>query len=211
MGGCQQIWPLRLKDGEKKGKSLLDRMASNTSIIQKYVQLLKNYNINSRFNDDTYAWLSTILALKAIDSGNLGIGSILMNDKNEVVAMGHNKVFHPFFRSDAYAEMIVMNKFEKQNQRINSMRGYCLYTSLEPCPMCLTRLITSGVEKVLHVAPDIYAGMVHLKDRLPEIWQSLLQDQIFEPAKCSPEIVAISEDIFRINQETLDSKIKDRR
>jgi tRNA(Arg) A34 adenosine deaminase TadA len=194
-----------------QGNSLLDRVVSNVPIIQKYVRLLKDYKIDNRLEDDAYAWLATVLALKAVDSGNLGIGAILLNAQNQVVAMGHNEVFQPFFRSDAHAEMIVMTQFEKQNKNMTGMQGYCLYTSLEPCPMCLTRLITSGVGKVLHVTPDMKAGMVHLKDRLPEVWQSFLKNQTFEQADCSKELVAMAENIFKINQATLDGQIKARR
>ena len=43
--------------------------------------------------------------------------------------------------------------------------------SLESCPMCSVRLITSGVNKVLHAAHDMKGGMVRNMRNLHDISQ----------------------------------------
>ena len=40
------------------------------------------------------------------------------------------------------------------------MSGYNQYSSIEPCPMCVARLIATGVGTVKFVAPDASGGMV---------------------------------------------------
>ena len=104
---------------------------------------------------DKYVIASIEEALAAAREGNFGVGAVIVDPQGEIVERGHNHVFHPHFRSDIHAEMDTMNKFEDNNQDVTSMRDYMLFTSLEPCPMCLTRLITSGIGKVYQAAPDV--------------------------------------------------------
>jgi len=46
------------------------------------------------------------------------------------------------------------------------MNSLILFSSIEPCPMCLTRIITSGIKEVYYLAPDPDSGMVGLRDKL---------------------------------------------
>ncbi len=186
----------------------LNDISSHIEGINKWKNILLEYQFKSVYTDDVLAWLSSVLALKAVYSENLGIGSVLVDNENNVVGEGHNKVFNPYFRSDLHAEMVVLNQFEENNKDIKSVKGYTLYTSLESCPMCLTRLITSGVNTVLYVAPDKFGGMVHIRKNLPSIWHDLSENQKFGQADCSQDLINASEEIFLLNREELDKKIK---
>ena len=134
--------------------------------IRYWKEFIESYKHNSLLFDDFFAWETCKLALQAVESGNFGIGSIIVDSQDEIVARGYNQVFHPYFRSDRHGEMVAMEKFEDQYREVATMKGYTLYTSLESCPMCMTRLITSGCEKVIHIADDPLGGMVHLKDNV---------------------------------------------
>jgi len=90
------------------------------------------------------------------------------------------------------------------------MAGYTLYTSLESCPMCLARLITSGVATVKYVAPDTQGGMVHLMGNLPPIWQELAKRQTFPQATCSPIVIQSAFEIFMMNADQLNTAIVNR-
>jgi tRNA(Arg) A34 adenosine deaminase TadA len=173
--------------------------------INHWKQFVNSYKFNSIFSDDYFALETCKLALEAVESGNFGIGCIIINCDNEIVARGHNQVFHPYFRSDRHGEMVVMEKFEDQYREVSNMNGYTLYTSLESCPMCMTRLITSSCEQVLHIADDPLAGMVHLKDNLPPIWIEFAQRQTFAKANCSVELQEAAQQIFMLNVEELNS------
>ena len=90
------------------------------------------------------------------------------------------------------------------------MADYTLYTSLESCPMCLARLITSGVGTVKYVSPDLTGGMVHLMTNLPKIWQILAGRQKFPQASVPSLLVQLAFDIFKLNADELNSKIVNR-
>jgi tRNA(Arg) A34 adenosine deaminase TadA len=168
-------------------------------------QCLEEYNCDDKkYPDDIYAWFTCVLALKAVNEGNFGIGSILINSVGDVVVEGHNEVFKPRFSSDRHGEMVVMDKFEEAYPKIKKLQGYTLYTSLESCPMCLARLITSGVTRVLHVAPDEQGGMVHKMNDLPPVWIELAKNREFKQANCTDTLKKYADEIFQLSLKNND-------
>jgi cytosine deaminase len=135
---------------------------------------------------------------------------VLADSDGKVVAQGHNEVFAPRFRSDLHAEMVTMDHFEDANPTVSSMAGYTLTVSREPCPMCMTRLIHSGVGVVRYVAPDPQGGMVQRRDALPPLLIELSRRQTFTAAAVSPELAQWASDLFMLHSEKLNDKLKDR-
>lgn len=161
--------------------------------------------------DDSFIWLTNILALKAVDNGNFGIGCILIDGFGNIVAYGNNEVFIPYFRSDRHAEMVVMDKFEDTHPYIHKNEVYTLYTSLEPCPMCLVRFITSDINKVLYAASDSLGGMVSRMAEMPSLWIELSRGKVLSQADCSQDLIDAANDIFLSNSNELLEKIKNRK
>ncbi len=62
--------------------------------------------------------------------------------------------------------------------------------------MCLTRLITAGVGRVYHAAPDIESGMVYKLSDLTPVWVELARRQVFAQADCSPELQELAQQVF---------------
>ncbi|MCC6146106.1 MAG: nucleoside deaminase [Anaerolineaceae bacterium] len=166
---------------------------------------------NDNYPHDRYIIPALEEALGAAEQGNFGVGAVLVDPSGDMIVRGHNHVFYPHFRSDIHAEMDVMTKFEESNKSTNSLKDYSLFTSLEPCPMCLTRLITSGINKVYHAAEDVESGMVsHLKQLTP-IWVGLAQEQEFEMARCSPALKELALEIFLFTATENTKKLQERR
>ena len=178
--------------------------------ISRWKTWLNDYQCDDRYADGRYVWLACVLALKAVHTENFGVGCIFIDRDGNIVAWGHNEVFNPHFRSDRHAEMVVMDSFEDTDQGITSMEGYTLYTSLESCPMCLARLITSGINTVLYAAPDEGGGMVHKVNDLPPVWVELAGGRFFGQAKCSQDLVDAGNHIFLLNADELNKKLKSR-
>ena len=161
--------------------------------------------------DDPFILVTLKEALKGGRERNGGIGACLVREATgEIVEWSHNRQYEPHFRSDLHAEMDLLNRYEERMRITRSrdpkdpsfrnprnMNGLVLYTSVEPCPMCLTRIINAGVKKVYYALTDDNGGMAHRFDNLPPFWRSMAQGMILEPARCSPELKDLAKQLFR--------------
>jgi tRNA(Arg) A34 adenosine deaminase TadA len=150
-------------------------------------------------------------AIDALAEGNYGVGCLLVDPSGAIVAQGHNEAFSPRFCSDRHAEMVVMNRFEDQHPEVRDMSKYVAHVSLEPCPMCLSRFIISGVGTVKFVAEDAGGGMTHHLDALPGNFRRLAAAQGFGLANCSPPLQKLAHDIFMSNLPELQARLRKRR
>ena len=177
-----------------------------TSSVADLKAYLMTYQPDPKHTDDAYAWLTCARALQGVATGNFGVGAILVDDGgNQILAQGHNEIFNPRFRSDRHAEMVVMDRWENSD---SEPVGGTLYTSVEPCPMCLVRLSSSAVRRVLYVAPDLSGGMVSRLDALPPFWIQMAQRKAFGQARCSADLIRAANDILLLNLEELTERIK---
>lgn len=179
-------------------------------LIARWRQKLQDYTPQDAHPDDDYVRQTCFLAIEAVEDGDFGIGCIMLGPNGKLVSAGHNELFNPYFRSDRHGEMVVMDRFEEANQQVTSMEGYTLYTSLESCPMCMARLITSGVETVLYAAADPTGGMVHLMNNLPPVWIQLAKRQTWGVANCAPYLAQAANEIFMINAAELNTILENR-
>jgi len=197
-------------------KELLANLAVKSDDLAGFKKSLTNYRIKTTHQDDYYAWISAIFALHATNDGNFGIGSVLIDEKMKIIAEGHNHVFSPYFRSDRHAEMVVLNDFENKMRHRHTGETICidqytLFTSLEPCPMCSARIITSGIGNIKYTVADDTGGFVQKIKEFPAAWQELTNKpykQYFTQADCSKELVAISSDIFLYNADRLNTELR---
>jgi len=137
-------------------------------------------------------------ALRALTEGNYGVGAVIADRKGRVILSSRNKVFEPTFRSDGHAEMVAVDALECHHPD-EDPASLTLFVSLEPCPMCLSRLKIAGIGRVRYLASDDAGGMVHLHDRLPPIWRLLNPDQDFSMADVSPALSRIAGRLFQVN------------
>ena len=193
------------------GVRLLEEIDSENENIIYWKDWLQKYRFSPEYPDDPYAWITDVLALKSVNSGNYGVGSVMVGFGDEIVAVGHNLVYSPAFRSDLHSEMVALNYFEEENPQITNLKGYTFYTSLEPCPMCLIRLISSGINRVHYAAPDPIGGMVNGMSLLPLLWKELSTPQLFKAAQCSRELSKAANEIMLINAEELLEILRKRR
>src|SRR5258708_596164 len=94
------------------GQQCLRKLATDAAGVAEWKAYLLAYPSREEHEDDAYVWLTCALALEAVAAGNFGVGALLIDETGEVVALGHNEVFHPYFRSDRHAEMVVLDAWE---------------------------------------------------------------------------------------------------
>jgi len=160
--------------------------------------------------DDPYIIISLKEALAALQEGNAAIGAVLVDEAGQVVQVGRNRMFYPHFRSDLHAEMDVLTAFEERAEPGQTLKGYTLYSSLEPCEMCMIRLINSGISRVYFAAPDEKAKTTRRQEWAPH-WQRLGEKQEFSPARCSVEMRELGWQIFAMAAPRTTEKLLARR
>ena len=150
--------------------------------------------VSEHGGDRPHDHLARIVATEAIDAGlegNAAVGALLLSPDGEVLLVERNRLLVPHFRSDYHAEMVLLSRYEEE-QRPADLRGYTLVTSLEPCEMCMIRIVISGVPNVLYVAADMGKGGITGPNKLAANWARLATYQEFAAADCDPRLAEIS-------------------
>jgi tRNA(Arg) A34 adenosine deaminase TadA len=87
---------------------------------------------------------------KAIEQAKLGktpYGSIIVNSNDEFISAYNTTAKDG---AQAHAEMNAISKLKKLNYNIP--RDLKLYTTVEPCPMCMSAVIWAGIGQVVYGA-----------------------------------------------------------
>ncbi|MBN3879875.1 MULTISPECIES: nucleoside deaminase [unclassified Nostoc] len=89
------------------------------------------------------------LALAEAKKGDAPYGAVIVKD-NEVVAVAHNTVRRDNDPS-AHAEINAIRSLTAKLKSL-SLEGYNIYTTGEPCPMCATACVWSGLSEIVYGA-----------------------------------------------------------
>lgn len=95
------------------------------------------------------------LALEAEREGNLPIGAVITLD-GEVVGEGKNRILSPEPAPNRHAEMEALRSVPSHLWA--RAREMTLYTTLEPCLMCLGATLLHWVGRIVFGAADNYGG-----------------------------------------------------
>lgn len=166
---------------------------------------------DARCPDDPFVLVTVQEAMLGARERNGGIGACLVREATgEVLERGHNSQYEPWFRSSLHAEMVLLDRWEERMRLTRSRdprdasyldpraaTGLVLYTSVEPCPMCLTRIINAGIKKVYYASPDTNGGMARRFENLPPFWKGMAEGMVLEPARCSPALTDMAARLFR--------------
>jgi tRNA(Arg) A34 adenosine deaminase TadA len=109
------------------------------------------------------------LSIENVNSGGGPFGSIVVKN-NKVIAEGSNKVT---LNNDptAHGEIIAIRKACKSLNNFN-LSGCELYSTCEPCPMCLSAIYWSHIDKVYYANTRDDAQKIDFDDSL--IYSELL-------------------------------------
>jgi tRNA(adenine34) deaminase len=104
-------------------------------------------------------------ALQAQAEGQNPIGSVITDAQGRIIARGHNRV-SALSDLTAHAEMRAIHDAFATG-RGEEVRGWTLYTTMEPCPMCLGTIVMSHIGTVVWAAPDRHIQTHRLLDAIP--------------------------------------------
>lgn len=142
---------------------------------------------------DRFMSLAKQELLKGVNDGDGGpFGAVIINANGNVVASGHNMVLK---NNDptAHAEITVIREACKA-LNTHSLKGYKLYTTCEPCPMCLSAIIWANIDEVYYACTRSDAESIGFRD-----------NEIYEHIKGNKEMIKLN----RIDEESCIEAMRD--
>jgi len=155
---------------------------------------------SNRYPHDVPSMISVAEGIRAGRMGNVAVGGCLLKD-DEVIDRNISKAIAPYHRTDLHVEMVLLNDLEDRlcDDPTPRMRDYTLFTSQEPCPMCMARICFNQVGKTYYVYRDgssPEAGEMTSWDRLPPGFRGLGSRLVIEEAQCSPVLKELSRQVW---------------
>ena len=113
-----------------------------------------------RFSELEKTWQKVFeLGWESYMEGNLPIGAVIVDQTGNVLSCGRNRYVvskrYPNCKVD-HAETECIQELDIN--KYPDLKSYTLYTSMEPCPMCIGTIIMSNLKKVKVAAHDSWAG-----------------------------------------------------
>ena len=112
-------------------------------------------------NDRQFIRMACELASENIDNGGGPFGAVIVKD-GEIVATGCNRVT---VNNDptAHAEVNAIRKACELKQDFN-LEGCVIYSSCEPCPMCLSAIYWAGISRIYYANTQHDAAAINFDD-----------------------------------------------
>ena len=111
----------------------------------KINKLEETHNYSSQ--DEHFMQMAIDLSIENVENGGGPFGAVIVKD-GEVISTGVNRVV-PSNDPTAHAEV---NAIRSACQKLGNFKltGCTVYSSCEPCPMCLSALYWAGVERICY-------------------------------------------------------------
>ena len=132
-------------------------------------------------------------AWEAFCSGSVPIGAALCDSNGTLLMHDRNRSNEKTTvnRRISHAEA---NLLKRLDTSIGDLYSLTLYTTMEPCPMCMGTAVMAGIRHLRAASRDPYCGMVHLADTEPYYSEKHL-DYTFEGGEL--EIVQLTIQSYR--------------
>ena len=111
--------------------------------------------------DARFMEMAIRLSEENVDSGGGPFGAVIVRD-GELIATGANRVV-PNNDPTAHAEVIAIRN-ACQKLGTFELDGCTVYTSCEPCPMCLSALYWAGVSRICYGNTKVDARNINFDD-----------------------------------------------
>ncbi len=107
-------------------------------------------------DDRFWMQLAYKLAKKAREQGEVPVGAVLVDEKNQLLSAASNAVISTCDVT-AHAEIVAVRSagMKRQNYRLENTT---LYVTLEPCCMCAGALVHARIHRLVYATRDLRAG-----------------------------------------------------
>tara|TARA_B100001750_G_scaffold201497_1_gene176262 strand:- start:129 stop:593 length:465 start_codon:yes stop_codon:yes gene_type:complete len=103
------------------------------------------------------------LSIEGVNKGGGPFGCVIIKD-NKIVAEGSNKVV-PTKDPTAHGEIVAIREACKKLNNFN-LKGCELYSTCEPCPMCLSAIYWARIDKIYYANTREDAKKIDFDDSL---------------------------------------------
>ena len=103
------------------------------------------------------------MSIKSIDSGTEPFGAVIVKN-NQSISEGYNKVTSSNDPTSHAEISAIRNACKKLNNF--SLKGYDLYTSCEPCPMCLSAIYWARIDRIYYANTRKDAQKIDFSDSM---------------------------------------------
>ena len=134
-------------------------MLSMTNIVDKQHGLPERSDYTD--DDRRFMQMAIDLSIENIDSGGGPFGAVIVRD-GRVVAKGANRVV-PNNDPTAHAEVMAIRNACRELATFD-LAGCTVYSSCEPCPMCLSALYWAGIERICYANTKRDAAAIDFDD-----------------------------------------------
>lgn len=128
------------------------------------------------------------LAFEAEGQKNLPIGAVIRLD-GEIIAEGKNAIWFPEFSLHRHAEIEALRNVPDDLWQQHA-RDMTLYTTLEPCLMCMGAILLHRIGRVIYGSSDDYGGAGTVIGHMPPYFEKqLFKTEWIGPAypeECDP-------------------------
>ena len=104
------------------------------------------------------------LSRESVDAGSSPFGAIIVSAQGEIVGYGHNQVV-PNNDPTAHGEVMAIRDACRKLGTFD-LSGCILYTSCEPCPMCLNAAKWANIAEIYYAADRYDAEAIGFRDRV---------------------------------------------
>ena len=129
--------------------------------------------------DVKFLQMAAQLSEENVDSGGGPFGAVIVRE-GEILSTGANRVT---VNNDptAHAEVMAIREACRKQKTFN-LRGATIYSSCEPCPMCLSALYWAGVDKIIYGNTQEDADAIDFSDKF--LYDELSKPQEERKLKC---------------------------
>ena len=104
------------------------------------------------------------LATDAEKQGNLPIGAVIAFE-GRIIAEGQNAIWYPTLSLGQHAEIEALQNIP--DHLLPYRREMTLYTTLEPCLMCMGSILLHKIARVFYGSTDTYGGASQVAGHMP--------------------------------------------
>ena len=133
----------------------------------------------------------------ALDNGEFPVGCVMVAD-GEIIATGSRKNSRISPNEIDHAEVVTLRNLIETQENIDFSK-VTVYTTMEPCLMCFSTLILSGIRSIVFGYEDVMGGGTALElGSLPPLYSEM--DVLVIPHVLRDEALALFKTFFRMEQ-----------